>query len=155
MIVTSRQVVRTACILGACAPLCVAFGCGRQTTSIGEWKPAATLRFEAEEGELDGFFVQSDATAGGDAFIQPETDEAAEDEPGPARARYAFSLPYSLAMTFWGESVHPDVNTNRLWVKVDDGAWYKWRIAVGDVWYWDDFHGNTDCGRALVRVGRG
>jgi hypothetical protein len=33
-------------------------------------------------------------------------------------------------------------------VRVDDGAWMKWRISVGDIWYWDAFHDDVDYGNA-------
>jgi hypothetical protein len=127
-----------------------AAGCGQRVTTIGEWEPPEpSLFFEAEAGELIGFRIASDQSASGDAFIVAEATETYDTEPGVARARYVFTLDYAFHVVIWGLIRSPDVGANRFWFRLDDGEWTKWRITVGDIWYWDDFHDDADYGKRL------
>jgi hypothetical protein len=132
--------------LGACAP---------EVTTVGEWSPPRIWTFEAEDGELSGgFVVRKDASASRAAYLAPPdltpADLAAEDAPGEARARYLFSLPDAGEFELWGRIQSPGAGSNRFWFQLDDGTWYKWRISVGDIWYWDDLHDDTDYGKPLL-----
>jgi hypothetical protein len=132
------------------AALC-AFGCNAEVTSVGQWDPEEVCYLEAEDGELSAEFqVRRDATASARAFLEPVDAPASEAAPGAARARYVFTLPNAGEFELWGRIRSPSVDTNRLWFQLDGGTWYKWRISVGDVWFWDDFHDDTDYGRALT-----
>jgi len=125
-------------------------GCGRDVTTIAEWVPSAqSVTFEAEAGELSGFSVESDVTASNQAFIVAPDEPDADTEPGSARARYPFELAADAEITIWGRIRSADVATNRVWFRIDDGAWIKWRITVGDIWYWDDFHDDAAYGAPL------
>src|SRR5262249_54004249 len=157
----------------ALAALLLAGACGRDVTSIGALHqrpaardaslprdaatphdaaqaPAASLYMEAEDGELsDGFTVVGDPTASGERAIAPPADSDDDGEPGAARARYAFALDRAGEYVLWGRIHSPGANSNRFWFQVDGGAWYKWRISVGDIWFWDDFHDDTEYGTPL------
>jgi hypothetical protein len=37
-------------------------------------------------------------------------------------------------------------------VRVDDGDWMKWRISVGDIWYWTPFTTTWTHDNLLVSV---
>ena len=117
---------------------------------MGAWKPEQSWYFEAEDGALSGGFeVAPDGSASNGAFLAPPLGDA-EEEPGPARARYVFSIPEAGVFTIWGRIRSPDVYANRFWFQLDQGTWFKWRISVGDIWYWDDFHDDTDYGSPLT-----
>jgi hypothetical protein len=46
----------------------------------------------------------------------------------------------------WGRIRSPDAMHNRFWFSLDGGPWIKWRISVGDIWFWDDLHDDTNYG---------
>jgi hypothetical protein len=128
----------------------VALGCAPQVTSIGEWSPGPErFDFEAEAGELSPeFSVQADAKASGAAYIAPP-EASADEMPGAARAVYEFTTASAATFVIWGRIRSPGAENNRFWFRVDEGTWYKWRISVGDIWYWDDFHDDTEYGAPL------
>jgi hypothetical protein len=124
--------------------------CGQRVTTIGEWQPPEpSIFFEAEAGELTGFRIETDDTASNGAFIVPDATETFDAAPGAARGRYEFTLDYEFRVVIWGRIRSPDVGANRFWFKLDDDEWTKWRITVGDIWYWDDLHEDTDYGERL------
>lgn len=129
---------------------CVAAGCGQRVTTIGQWEPPNPSVFlEAEDGELEGFRIESESSASAGAFIVPEATETSDQEPGAARARYSFTLDYDHEVVVWGRLRSPDVGSNRLWFRIDEGDWFKWRITVGDIWFWDDLHDDAEYGKPL------
>ena len=112
---------------------------------------AGGLYLEAEEGELSGGFVvetNPEASAGSTLLAPSETD--ADLEPGPARARFAFTLERAGSYAIWGRVYARGTEDNRFWFQLDGGEWIKWRISTGETWYWDDFHRDTEYGRALA-----
>jgi hypothetical protein len=106
------------------------------------------LYLEAESGELlndptlqdGGFVVISDSTASNDQYILPPGSLASDTLPGSAQVRYSFDLDQDGSYVLWGRIYTPDIASNRIWFQVDGGAWYKWRITVGTIWYWHFFH---------------
>jgi len=113
--------------------------------------PAPTGRYlEAEDGELSGgFLVAADPEASNGAALLAPPDTAADAAPGPARARYALTIDGEGEYVLWGRVFARGVDDNRFWFQLDGGEWIKWRISTGEVWYWDDFHRDTQYGRAL------
>lgn len=125
--------------------------CEARVTSIGAWTPSlqSAAYWEAEAGELSGgFAIGEDERASAGKFLQPP-DVSADDAPGDARALYTFSLSADSDYVFWGRIHSPDASTNRFWFRVDDGEWSKWRISVGDIWYWDALHEDANYGMPL------
>lgn len=118
------------------------------TTSLGGagGEPDAPgLYLEAEHGELSGgFSIVNDVAASNGQYIQPPTGPALEQTPvaDSPRARYTFDLATAGDYVIWGRIYSPDVSSNRFWFQVDGGTWYVWRITVGEIWFWDDFHDN-------------
>lgn len=107
---------------------------------------APGLYLEAEDGELSGgFSIVVDVAASNGEYIQPPTGPALEQPPvdGTPRARYTFELANAGDYVIWGRIYSPDVSSNRFWFQVDGGAWTVWRITVGEIWFWDDFHPDT------------
>lgn len=99
---------------------------------------------EAESGELSGgFTIGADPAASNGQYLQSPLDvDVPADAEGAAHARYTFSVPVDGDYLIWGRVYAPDIYTNRFHVRVDGGERYLWRITVGDIWYWDDFHDN-------------
>jgi hypothetical protein len=139
-------------------------GCPAIDTSVGAWRPqvdagaapdagrasAPALYIEAEDGELSGgFTVASDPRASGERFIAPPDGQRADDAPGDARARYQFTLTRAGEYLVWGRIHAPAPTNNRFWFQLDGGAFVKWRISTGDIWYWDDLHDNISYGTPL------
>jgi hypothetical protein len=130
------------CASGACEPV---------TTSVGAFSPDPNQYIEAERGELfGGFTIGSDPLASEARFIEPPAGVASDAEPGLARASYAFRVRAAGDYAIWGRLRSPGALNNRFWFRVDGGAWTKWRISVGDIWYWDDFHDDAQYGTPLV-----
>jgi hypothetical protein len=114
--------------------------------AAGESEQAPGLYLEAESGELSGgFSIVDDVAASNGKYIQPPTGPALEDAPvaDTPRARYRFELPAAGDYVIWGRIYSPDVSSNRFWFQVDGGSWTRWRITVGEIWFWDDFHPDT------------
>jgi len=136
--------------------------CGRRIGTIGEFQsdagalePEAGLGryIEAESGVLSGGFdIGVDAQASEGRYITANVGTASEDQPGPARASYTFSVDAAGTYFIWGRLRTPSVSHNRFWIQVDGGTWYKWRITTGNTWYWDAFHDNTHYGVPLSWV---
>lgn len=104
---------------------------------------------EAEDGTLSEFVVEESAEAsGGRAVLAPNVFSDAM--PGTARARYAFELAEGGDYILWGRVYAPDIHANRFWLQIDGGAWIKWRISTGEVWFWDDVHDDTNYGTPLT-----
>lgn len=126
-------------------------GCSPRVTKVGSWvEEAAAFYLEAESGELSGAFSTADdlqASAG--RYLLPPSDLTSDEQPGDSLARYAFSLPTAASYVIWGRIRSPGATQNRFWFRVDDGAWIKWRISVGDIWYWDALHEDTHYGQPL------
>jgi hypothetical protein len=145
-------------VLGSLLPM----ACQPVVVSVGAWTPDASTPdattpegpgayIEAEDGELSGgFTIGSDPAASGEAYIAPPAGVLSDDVPGSALARYTFNAPRAATYIIWGRIHSPDAVTNRFWFQVDGGTWYKWRISVGDIWYWDAFHDNTHYGIPLT-----
>ena len=123
---------------------CGAISCAPQVTSVGEWSEPAARYFEAESGALSGgFFVGADDSASAREFLAGPELPVSDELPGDALAEYEFSLPAPGVYVIWGRIRSPGASSNRFWIRVDDEPWFKWRISVGDIWYWDDLHEDT------------
>jgi hypothetical protein len=163
----------------AALALVLASGCDARVTSIGAWLPDAGIAdaeptdaveldaatpdgagdasgpasgfyLEAEQGELSaGFAVEADPAASGGRYLAPPAGVISDVEPGAARARYTLAIAEAGSYVVWGRIWAPGANANRFWFQLDGGAWHKWRISVGEIWFWDDFHEDTDYGHAL------
>lgn len=138
---------------GVIAALCslALGGCESRMTTIGAWEPDASppnlgRYIEAESGTLSGFAIFDDETASEGRYIAPNTGTSSEDAAGPARARYELKADQDGTYLVWGRIHSQNISENRLWIQVDDGDWYKWRITTGDIWYWDAFHDNVSYG---------
>lgn len=108
------------------------------------------LYLEAELGELSGgFTVGADASASSGRYLLAPDAAVADGAESPATARYRFTVADDGVYLIWGRIYSPSIYTNRFHVRVDDGARYLWRITVGDVWYWDDFHDDLEYDRPL------
>lgn len=108
---------------------------------------APGLYLEAEDGELSGgFSIVADVAASNGQYIQPPTGPASDEQPvaETPRSRYTFELANAGDYVIWGRIYSPDVSSNRFWFQVDGGPWTRWRITVGEIWFWDDFHPDTN-----------
>jgi len=132
----------------------LATACDSEVIDVGDWSPDTPSEgpyIEAESGQLSGgITIGDDSSASGQRYIAPPAAIASETEPGSARARYRFHVSAPDTYRIWGRIRSPSVSTNRFWIQVDGGTWYKWRITVGDIWYWDDFHDDIDYGTPLT-----
>jgi hypothetical protein len=131
--------------------------CASEVLEVADWSPDAAESasagpyIEAESGQLSGgVTIGDDSAASGQRYIAPPAAIASENEPGNARARYVFRVSAAGTYLIWGRIRSPSVSTNRFWIQLDGGTWYKWRITVGDIWYWDDFHSDVDYGTPLT-----
>jgi hypothetical protein len=118
-------------------------GCPAIVTSVGSWAPDASTGtyLEAEDGELSaGFVVNTDPTASGGRYLEARSGTTSDDAPGMSRATYELAVPAAGTYVIWGRIRSPSTATNRFWVQVDGGPWLKWRITVGDIWFWDRLH---------------
>jgi hypothetical protein len=144
---------RRAQLRGSIAPLCLGFltACSSRVTSVGTWvEEASSFYVEAESGELSGnFSVAEEARASAGRYLSPPGDVISDDQPGSSLARYAVSIPTTASYVIWGRIRSPGASENRFWFQVDGGTWIKWRISVGDIWYWDAFHDDTQYGQPL------
>jgi hypothetical protein len=152
---------------GSIALVAVLGGCRASVTSVGEYRAAGAAHdaradaapaydaavpgfyLEAESGALTGFAVEPDALASGGAYVTGPRGVESLDVPGAARAVYTFAVPGSATFTVWGRIHSPDVLHNALWVRVDTGSWYVWRLSTGEDWYWGSLHDNTNYGIPL------
>lgn len=122
---------------------------------VGDWSPdadppSAGPYIEAENGELSGgITIGDDPLASSERYIAPPAAIASENQPGGARARYLLDVRAAGDYVIWGRIRSPSIAANRFWIQVDGGDWYKWRISVGDIWYWDDFHSDAEYGTPL------
>jgi len=137
---------------GACSTLALLLcACEPVVTSVGAWSPDPNLYLEAEKGALSsGFSIGDDAAASQGRFIAAPEGVVSETEPGAERAVYAFSLERAGDYVIWGRLRAPGALHNRFWFQIDGGTWTKWRISVGDIWYWDDFHDDVEYGTPLT-----
>jgi hypothetical protein len=141
-------VIRLAAAIAAAAA-CTACDAGQ--TSVGSYTPTTKLYVEAESAALSGAFsVGRDPSASGGEYIVADAGGPFDTAPGDARARYTLTLDTPGTYVVWGRIQSPSTSTNRFWVQLDGGPWFKWRITVGDIWFWDYFHDDTDYGRRLT-----
>ncbi len=131
--------------------LCLAgtlLGCEAQLTTVGSWTGSLGTGFyvEAESGELSGgFIVGNDTSASGGHYIESPAGVApADPQTNPTQSIYPFSVTTPGKYIIWGRIRSPDAVRNRFWFRVDDGIWTLWRIATGEIWYWNRFHDNTN-----------
>jgi len=144
--VSARQTAAFACLLAA--QLSEA-GCEPHETRVGTWTDSGHY-LEAESATLSGGFrVGTDGSASGTSTLVAPSGAKSDGAPGDARALYEFTVKTAAIYRIWGRIRSPDADHNRFWVQVDDGPWIKWRISVGEIWYWDAFHDDTDYGHAL------
>jgi hypothetical protein len=119
-------------------------GCEARVTSVGAGTGPLVDRgvyLEAEDGQLSGgFAIGNDPEAKGGSFIEPPAGTPPPDQPGSANALYTFTVATPAKYVIWGRIHSPDATRNRLFVRIDAGTWYTWRIATGDIWYWDRIH---------------
>jgi hypothetical protein len=126
-------------------------GCDAAETSVGAWNPTTKLYVEAESADLTGpFVVGSDPAASGGHYLVAQSGASSDAAPGAARAHYALTLATSGPYVVWGRIHSPSTDTNRFWIQLDGGPWFKWRITVGDIWFWDAFHDDFDYGSKLT-----
>ena len=132
------------------ASLPIARDAAQDAGSAADAAQPAGLYIEAEDGVLEsGFAITEDARASGGQAIAPPADSNADGAPGSARASYTLELEHAGEYVIWGRIHAPGANNNRFWFQLDGGTWYKWRISVGDIWFWDDFHDDADYGTPL------
>jgi hypothetical protein len=123
--------------------------CQSQETRVGTWTDSGHY-LEAESAAISGgFSVSSEPAASGARILVAPSGVKSEELPGDARANYEFTVKTAASYRIWGRIRSPDAEHNRFWVQVDDGPWIKWRISVGEIWYWDAFHDDTDYGHPL------
>jgi hypothetical protein len=151
------RVVRARLLL--LAALFGVFGCNPRITTIGSFaardapsdagpdapSEAGTGHYlEAESGALSGgFVIGDDSTASGGHFITPHVGASSDGTvPGPARATYEIDVETAGTYQIWGRIQALDLSVNRFWFQVDGGAWIKWRITTGNIWWWDFLHDN-------------
>jgi hypothetical protein len=128
-------------------------GCDASRTSIGAWIVEASTGFylEAESGQLaGGFTITSDGAASAGACIEPPAGVASNDEPGTARARYAFDVGTPGVYLVWARIHAPDASHNTFWIQLDGGDWFVWRITTGEDWFWAPLHEDTNYGTPLT-----
>lgn len=139
-------------LLGACTPEEISLGAWELDASMDAYvvdayvamdaRLQASPYFEAEDGVLSGFERVDDGTA-----IAPPAGTF-DSTPGEARAVYRFSVPRDASYVLWGRIQSPGASNNRVWFAIDDGAFTKWRISTGDIFYWDDLHDDANYGTA-------
>jgi hypothetical protein len=88
----------------------------------------------------ESFTIGSDAKASKGKYLESPAGFTSDALPGPARATYAINIPVAKKYVFWGRFYTPNLNHNRVWVKVDDGVWMKLRVTTGETWFWYTFH---------------
>ena len=143
---------------GAARRVCVVLlllttSCTAVDVSVGAYEPELPASFyvEAEQGLLTGgFTIGADASASAGSYLAAPAGPPSDAEPGPARVSYELMVPKDGEYVFWGRIRSPDAAHNRLWFQVDDGAWHKWRISTGTIWFWDDLHEDFDYGHPLT-----
>jgi hypothetical protein len=136
-----------------CAGLVTALGCTAVDVSVGAYVPEvqARLYIEAEQGMLSGgFSIGTETTASGGAYLAAPPGEPSDVSPGASRASYVVNVPADGDYVIWGRIRAPDASHNRFWFQLDDGAWHKWRISTGTIWFWDDLHEDSDYSHALT-----
>ncbi|HWZ92202.1 MAG TPA: hypothetical protein VNW92_25235 [Polyangiaceae bacterium] len=129
--------------------LATSFSCSPRVTRIGTLDAGPGVYLEAEEGVLSGgFMIESDPKASAGRFITAAVGATSEDVPGPARAAYELNADVAGTYLIWGRIHDQNINQNRFFFQIDGGAWVKWRITTGDVWFWDTLHDNINYGTA-------
>ena len=125
-------------------------GCEATSTSLGAWEASTGFYLEAESGQLSGgFTIGKDMAASAGECIEPPALASSPDEPGAARARYAFDVATGGIYLIWGRVHSPDASHNTFWFQLDGGRWFIWRITTGEEWYWVRLHENFNYGRPL------
>jgi hypothetical protein len=143
---SSTQMRRAAAVTTVAA----AMGCEATSTSLGAWEPSTGFYLEAESGQLvGGFTIGKDSVASAGGCIEPPLGASSPDEPGPARARYAFDVASVGIYRIWGRVHSPDAWHNTFWFQLDGGRWFIWRITTGEEWYWVPLHENYNYGMPI------
>jgi len=97
---------------------------------------STSVYFEAEDGVLSGgFIVESDPDASAGRYIAPPADPSLA-APGPASAEYSFAVSETASYVLWGRLRAPAVDSNTLWVSIDDAPATQWRLSTGLIWFW-------------------
>jgi len=132
------------------AALALVAACTAVDVPVAAYVAPTGQYLEAESAERSGgFTVGTHLDASGGAYLASPVDANSDDAPGPARARYVFEIARAADYVVWGRIHSPDAISNRFWFQVDDGPWHKWRISVGDIWYWDALHEDAQYGNEL------
>lgn len=146
------MIARTKAASPLLALLCA---CSAVDVSVGAYAPrqptiVSALYLEAEDASsLSGFSIERDDSASNQHCLAAPATTSESREPGTARAVYDFHVDKAGPYLIWGRIRAPGADSNRFWFQLDGGTWYKWRISVGDIWYWDDLHDDTDYGTPL------
>jgi hypothetical protein len=149
---------------------CIATACVEEDIVIASWQPVLSdaasghdahsdpmlvlpdaWYMEAEHGRLSSeLAIGSSADASGGRFVVATAPSETSDMPGLGRGLYPFELGQAGDYVLWGRIHAPGADRNRFWIRIDDGAWFLWRISTGDAWHWDDIHDDTDYGSPIV-----
>ncbi|MDX2022679.1 MAG: hypothetical protein SF187_20760 [Deltaproteobacteria bacterium] len=66
--------------------------------------------------------------------------------PATGRARYDFTVPTTATYRFWAIVVAPSAADDSMWVRIDNGTWFKWNnMQPREPYNWDDIN-NSDTG---------
>lgn len=134
--------------LAGAAVVAMAIACGRVDTDVGAEHDS--VYFEAESGRLSGgFTIASDPSASGGQCILPPAGVTSAQAPGLATAEYTFHLNQSATYLVWGRIRFPGVQRNTVWVTVDAGPTYLWRLSTGATWFWGRVTNGTDYGHPI------
>lgn len=119
--------------------------------------------YEAEKGTLsssdagaafDGgasgaFTIGDDPTASGGKYIV--SPSGLDDvQSGPAHASYTITVPDTGQYVIWGHFYAPTLDSNRIWVRVDNGTYQKVRGTTGDTWHWYVLHVDVDWNNPIL-----
>ena len=105
--------------------------------------------YEAENGTLSStkasvaWTIGSDPNAAGGKYIVSPS-EGDDTQAGPALATYTLHIPADGMYVIWGRFYAPDVNSDRVWMRVDSSPFQKLRGTTGDTWHWFHFHKEGD-----------
>jgi hypothetical protein len=106
--------------------------------------------YEAEDGTLSStnaavvwtVFGNDPNAAGGKYILSPS--EVDDTQAGPAQASYTLHIPADGMYVIWGRFYAPNVNSDRVWMRVDANPYQRLRGTTGDTWHWFHFHKDGD-----------
>jgi len=105
--------------------------------------------YEAEDGALSSskasvvWTIGSDPNAAGGKYIVSPS-EVDDTQAGPALATYTLHIPADGMYVIWGRFYAPNVNSDRVWMRVDADPYQRLRGTTGDTWHWFHFHKDGD-----------